>query len=138
MKESAFDGFSPDTRFFFYNLFMNDSREWFQENKGEYQEHLLHPMQNLVRSLSDTMLSIDPSLDVAPVVGRTISRIYHDARFSRNKPLFRNSMWITFKRSQKDWLDTPAFFFEINPVIYQYGMGFYKAKKPPWTCSARG
>ncbi|NPV91537.1 MAG: DUF2461 domain-containing protein [Firmicutes bacterium] len=129
MKAGEFNGFSPDTRFFLFNLVMMNSREWFEEHREEYRECLLHPLQDLVRSLAETMLSIDPELDVAPVTGRTISRIYRDTRFSRDKSIFRGSMWITFKRPRKDWQDTPGFFFEINPVTYRYGMGFYRAQK---------
>ncbi|MEW6457318.1 MAG: DUF2461 family protein [Acidobacteriota bacterium] len=35
--------------------------------------------------------------------------------------------WIVFKRPNKDWKDAPAYFFEISPDSYRYGMGFYSA-----------
>ncbi len=38
-------------------------------------------------------------------------------------------MWITFKRPGKNWRDAPAYFFEISPDSYRYGMGFYSASK---------
>ena len=37
-------------------------------------------------------------------------------------------MWITFKRSAKDWARyVPGYFLEINPTWYRYGLGFYDA-----------
>lgn len=54
---------------------------------------------------------------------------YRDTRFSKDKSLFKNVMWITFKRPGKDWRDAPAYFFEISPDSYRYGMGFYSASK---------
>jgi uncharacterized protein (TIGR02453 family) len=75
------------------------------------------------------MLTIDPRLIITPAVNKTISRIYRDTRFSRDKSLFRSSMWLTFKRSSLDWKEAPAFFFEITPEGCQYGMGFYSASK---------
>ena len=39
-------------------------------------------------------------------------------------------MWIVFKRSNKDWARyIPAYFLEIDPKSYRYGLGFYDA--PP-------
>jgi len=37
-------------------------------------------------------------------------------------------MWITFKRSAKNWARyVPGYFLEINPTWYRYGLGFYDA-----------
>jgi len=38
-------------------------------------------------------------------------------------------MWITFKRPGDGWQARPAYFFEIAPDSYRYGMGFYTAPK---------
>jgi len=100
-------------------------REWFELHKEDYREHLLYPLQYLAGELSDLMLSIDDNFGVMPK--RVISRIYRDTRFSRDKSLFKSNMWITFKRPESLWPDWPAFFFEIYPEGYRYGMGFYQA-----------
>jgi uncharacterized protein (DUF2461 family) len=37
-------------------------------------------------------------------------------------------MWIVFKRSGRDWARyIPAYFLEINPRSYRYGLGIYDA-----------
>jgi hypothetical protein len=54
------------------------------------------------------MLSIDPYFDVHPAINRTISKIYRDTRFSNDKSPFKTTMWITFKRPEKNWKDAPA------------------------------
>jgi uncharacterized protein (TIGR02453 family) len=78
--------------------------------------------------MADFMLGIDLSFEVAPAVGKAISRIYRDTRFSADKSPFRDCMWITFKRSAKDWARyVPGYFLEINPTWYRYGLGFYDA-----------
>ncbi len=71
------------------------------------------------------MLTIDPSFGIRPAVDKTISRIYRDTRFSKDKSLFKSTMWLTFKRPRKDWKDAPAYFLEISPDSYRYGMGYY-------------
>jgi uncharacterized protein (TIGR02453 family) len=88
----------------------------------------LNPFRDLVIDLTPMVLSIDAEIEVRPAVNKTIARIFRDTRFSRDKSLFRDSMWLVFKRSGKQWSTSiPAFYFEIMPDSYRYGMGFYSA-----------
>lgn len=128
-KEVSFNGFSQRTLDFLKNLRVNNNKAWFEAHRGEYQEYLLKPLQNLSADLTEFMLTIDPHFEIRPVVGKTISRIYRDTRFSKDKSPFRDTMWLTFKRPNNDWKDAPAYFFEISPESYRYGMGFYSVGK---------
>ncbi|MFQ6083392.1 MAG: DUF2461 domain-containing protein [Candidatus Aminicenantia bacterium] len=126
-KEMRFNGFSPKTLDFLRNLKANNNKIWFEQHKQDYQKYLLEPLQNLVTDLGKFMLAIDPYFEIRPAVNKTISRIYHDTRFSKDKSPYKSTMWITFKRPSKDWKDAPAYFFEISSDSYRYGMGFYSA-----------
>ncbi len=128
-NEYTFNGFTSKTLNFLQSLKANNSKGWFEAHKREYQEYLLNPLQNLVIDLTEFMLTIDPYFEIRPVVGKTMSRIYRDTRFSKDKSPFRNTMWLTFKRPNNDWKDAPAYFFEISQDSYRYGMGFYSASK---------
>lgn len=78
--------------------------------------------------LGDFMLGIDLSFEIAPAVNGTISRIYRDTRFSKDKSPFRDCLWITFKGAGKDWARwSIGYFLEINATWYRYGLGFYDA-----------
>jgi len=125
----SFRGFYPETIPFFIELKLNDSKSWYQEHKEEYKKYALEPFQRLVEDLTDTIRSIDPELDTTPSSGRSISRIYRDIRFSKDKSLYRENMWITFKRRIPDWQTTPAFFFELTPNQYRFGMGYYLVER---------
>ena len=127
--EFEFTGFFPRTLDFLKDLKSNNSKIWFDAHNQDYQVYLLDPLRNLVKEVGKFMLTIDPYLVTIPVINKTISRIYRDTRFSKDKSLFKNVMWITFKRLCKDWKDAPAYFFEISPDSYRYGMGFYSASK---------
>jgi uncharacterized protein (TIGR02453 family) len=122
-----FKGFSSATIDFLRNLSENNNKIWFEENKDSYKRLLLAPMQALVMDMNNYILSIDPSIDVTPSAGKTISRIHRDTRFSKDKSPYKDTMWITFKRPSEDWSSNPAFFFEISPNSYRYGMGFFSA-----------
>lgn len=97
-------------------------------HKSEYQNYVLQPLRNLVMDLGEFMLDIDPHFEIAPVVNKTISRIYRDTRFSRDKSPYRSTVWITFKNQNKDWTTlVSGYFFELSVNSYRYGMGFYDA-----------
>jgi uncharacterized protein (TIGR02453 family) len=117
--------FTPDTLAFLDELKAVNNKEWYIEHKAEYEAFVLFPMRSLTEKLCDFMLSIDPAFETKP--SRVISRIYRDTRFSKDKSLFRDCMWLTFKRGGKEWQNHPAFYFEISPHGYRYGMGFYEA-----------
>lgn len=125
----TFPGFSPHALAFFEELAANNRKDWFEAHRSDYEECLLAPLKALVAALADTMLAIDGELVTMPAVDKTISRIYRDTRFSRDKSPYKCRMWLTFKRYRPDWKETPCFYFEINAEGYRYGMGFYCAAK---------
>jgi uncharacterized protein (TIGR02453 family) len=126
---TAFNGFSPHALDFFANLGRNNNKAWFEAHRQEFEDYLMLPLKGLVSDLSGPMLGIDSEFVTMPAVDRTISRIYRDTRFSRDKSPYKTCLWITFKRHRTDWKDTPCYFFEITADTYRYGMGFYSATK---------
>ncbi|MEW6182629.1 MAG: DUF2461 domain-containing protein [Bacillota bacterium] len=128
-KADRFNGFLPETAEFLNDLRANNNKPWFEAHRQDYQEYLIRPLQDLVADLGGFMYAIDPLFELTPAVNKTISRIYRDTRFSRDKSPYKSAMWITFKRPGKDWKDAPAYFLEISPESYRYGMGFYGASK---------
>jgi uncharacterized protein (TIGR02453 family) len=127
-SDRSFQGFSRRTFTFLRDLGRHNDKVWFESHRAVYEEHVLQPLRRLVDALADCMLGIDLSFEVAPAVGKTISRIYRDTRFSKDKSPFRDCMWLTFKRSGPEWSRCiPGYFLEINPTWYRYGLGFYDA-----------
>lgn len=122
-----FDRFSPEALRFLKDLDLNNNKEWFEARRQHYESLILIPLRKLVMELSPLMHDIDPDLELRPVVNKTISRIYRDTRFSKDKRMFRSHMWLTFKHLGKDWHTKPSWWFEIMPEGYTYGMGFYQA-----------
>jgi uncharacterized protein (TIGR02453 family) len=125
-----FTGFSEESVLFLKNLKNNNNKAWFTEHKPEYLKFLLEPMQKLIVDLGETMFEIDPEFELTPAVDKTISRIYRDTRFSKDKSPYRSAVWISFKRREKEWQDDPAYFFEITESSYRYGMGYFLASIP--------
>ncbi|WP_145331584.1 DUF2461 domain-containing protein [Paenibacillus xylanexedens] len=129
MNRPEFQGFTEEALQFLEQVRENDSKTWYEENKPRYEKLLLDPFKQLVSGLAPDLLLIDPLFEVTPSVNKTISRLYRDTRFSKDKSLYRSTMWFTFKRPKADWLEAPSFFFEISPLSFRYGMGYYSANR---------
>ena len=117
--------FSEKTLDFLIQNRLEDSRDWFHAHKAEYREYVLRPFEQLVCALEPTLLKIDGSLITEPRVDKTISRIYRDTRFSRDKSLYRDRMWCAFMRDKRSWQGYPGFYLEITPQNFSYGCGYY-------------
>jgi len=119
--------FSEKSINFLFENRVVDSKSWFTEHRADYESLVIQPMRELVTALEPTMLSIDPLLICDPKVGRSISRIYRDTRFSRDKSTFRDVMWCVFIRDKKLYEGLPGFWFEFSPKGFRYGCGYYQA-----------
>ena len=130
-QERRFTGFPREAFQFLRNVKKHNDKHWFEAHRPQYEQYVLQPLRDLVTDLADFMLGIDLSFEVAPAVGKTISRIHRDTRFSKDKSAFRDRMWIVFKRSNKDWSRWGiGYFLEISPTWYRFGLGFYDAAPP--------
>ena len=81
-------------------------------------------MAQLTTQLEPALVKIDPGIVTEPRVGRAISRIYCDLRYSKGQ-LYRDSMWLSLKRDKHAYPFYPEFFFVITPNEYFYGCGYY-------------
>lgn len=119
--------FSKETLDFLLENRVRDSKAWFKEHDAEYRKYVLVPLQQLVVSLEAAMHKIDASLICEPKIGRSVSRIYRDTRFSKDKAIFRDVMWCVFMREKQLYGGLPGFFFELSPRVFRYGCGYYQA-----------
>lgn len=117
--------FSAQTFDFLIENRFNNSKEWFLEHKDVYNEYVLKPLTVLSVAMGDTIASMDEKIVTIPKINKTISRIYRDTRFSKDKSLFRESMWLSFKRDKKEFPHYPEFFVVLNPQMFLFGCGYY-------------
>lgn len=119
--------FSAKTLAFLEENHIRDSRVWFGEHKKEYRSYVLEPLRELVTALTPVMLELDGQFVVEPRVDKTICRIWRDTRFSHDPSLYRESMWVIFKRDKMHATNYPGAYFELSGDGFNYGCGFYNA-----------
>ena len=74
---------------FLKDLTENNNREWFQDNKEQYEaarEDMLQFTAGIIKSLSE----IDPYIDAHTDPKKCVMRIYRDIRFSKDKTPYKS------------------------------------------------
>lgn len=123
----AFEGFSAETIDFLWELRMNNSREWMEQNRERYKRVLKEPFDSLAAALAEQ----------SPAFGGremkcSVSRINRDIRFSKDKSPYRACRWVVLYDAAlqgTDWKVRPSFYFELSPEGYTHGLGMWCA--PP-------
>ena len=126
----SFNGFDKKGITFLKGIAKNNSKIWFEEHRDDYRAHLLEPMMNFFSALEPMMLKIDPQFMTNPRAGKGITRPHRDTRFSKDKTPYKSSIWLTYRRTGKDWQSSPAYYFEIMRDGYRFGLGFFIAERP--------
>lgn len=116
-----FEGFYRETLDFLWEIRFNNNREWFEENKERYKQHLYKPMRELADSVWEEMTRANGGLGL----GCHVSRICRDARRNRGKGPYKDRLWFSLRKDKEDWTGTPVFYFELRPEGYCYGLGYY-------------
>lgn len=124
--EPAVMPITPEFFSFLVENRLHDSKAWFEAHREDYNRLVLEPLRGLVREMAPVMLTIDPELITQPAVGKTISRIFRDTRFSRDKSAFREHLWISFSRGKAGRYEpVPELYLDLSPEGYSYGCGWY-------------
>ena len=124
-----FQGYSQETVDFMWGIRFNNERGWFLAHKDDYQQHLLAPTRELGQAVYDGLAAALPH---EPLILK-VSRIYRDARRLHGQGPYKDHLWFCVRTGDQDWTGRPAFYFEIAPDYYSYGMGFWAASAATMT-----
>lgn len=125
----TFAGFEPETFAFLENLAANNSKEWFEANKGDYQRAVKKPADRFRPALQEALEEI---------TGRALAskqfRINRDLRFSKDKTPYnthiRMAFWPTGTAFEGKDAQPPSFFLSIEAAHIRFGTGCMAFSKP--------
>lgn len=121
----GFSGIRPEAIWLLAENRFHDSREFYEEHKAQLKTQIVEPLRRLVEDLAPAALKIDPQIIANPMQNGCVSRIRRDNRYTRDKSLYRENMWIVLMRDKKAWDALPAFFADFSPRGTNFGMGVY-------------
>lgn len=117
-----FEGFTPKTSEFMWELAFNNERPWFLAHKEEFETLVNSPLKALANETFALTVQNNPD---KPLMLH-IARIYRDARRLHGRGPYKDHLWFSIKEDDR-LLRGPMFWFEIGAADYSYGMGFYSA-----------
>ena len=119
-----FNGFTPRTIDFMWNLRFNNRKAWFEENKEDFQQDFNIPMKALAKEVFERITTDHGDRGFI----HKVARIYRDARRVRDGEPYRCNLWFTVEKPNEEWTSAPGFWFELSPENWSYGLGYYQAK----------
>jgi uncharacterized protein (TIGR02453 family) len=94
--------FTPELFSFLRKLKRNNRREWFQEHKDEYLEHVRDPFLRFIEDIGPGLRRIHPRAIADPHPTRgSLFRIYRDTRFSADKTPYKTHVAAQFCTAPK-------------------------------------
>ena len=118
-----YNGITRDALFMLADNRFRNSKAYYDEHKEELKTKITVPMRQIAGLLSEEMLALDPMMNTIPT--KIVSRIRRDTRFTKDKSLYRENIWIMFMRDKHQWRGYPCMWFEVTPTSYSMGIGIY-------------
>ena len=111
--------FGPELFRFLEELKDHNDRDWFEANKGRYEDDLLEPALAFIEDF-------EPHLRAdARRSGGSLFRIYRDTRFSKDKTPYKTTAGIYFKHERSKELHAPGFYLHLAPGDVFAGGGIW-------------
>lgn len=118
-----YKGITRDALFLMADNRFRDSKEYYEEHKEQIKAAMTVPMRQLAEIIGTELLTVDPIMNTVP--SKMVSRVRRDTRFTHDKTLYRENMWIMFMRPKYEWHCYPCMWFEVTPREYSLGVGFF-------------
>lgn len=135
VETSTFTGFRPEAIDFLAELAQNNDRDWFQPRKADYERLLKAPMEALVVALADRFEARGLPFEADPK--RSVSRIYRDTRFAKDKSPYKTNIYARFPwvgpgsghDDSDDGAHPASAYFNVMPGESYVGGGMWRPEK---------
>lgn len=108
---------------FLRSLKRNNTRQWFDAHRDEYEATIKAPVRKLVSDLRPLLSSKLPHLEVTP---RSVYRINRDTRFSDDKTPYKTWVGCLFWDRRFKRNEGPALYLGLDPTGIAIGGGIWR------------
>jgi len=116
--------FNQETLDFLTLLKANNSRDWFNQHKSEYEAKVRSPALDFIAAAQPYLHDISLFFDAIPAkVGGSMMRPYRDTRFSKDKSPYKTNIGIQFRHQAGKDVHAPGFYLHIEPAECFLGVG---------------
>lgn len=106
--------FSQNTFRFLDELAAHNNRNWFEQNKNNYELLVRTPALQFIEAMAPALASFAPSFRAdTRKIGGSLMRVYRDTRFSRDKTPYKTNIGIQFRHQLGKDIHAPGFYLHI-------------------------
>jgi len=119
--------FTQDTFDFLSALAANNRREWFDEQKANYEALVRTPALNFISAIATDLALISPHFLALPrKAGGALMRVNRDIRFGHDKRPYKTNIGIQFRHEVGKDVHAPGFYLHIEPNDCFVGVGLWR------------
>lgn len=112
---------------FLKKLEKNNNRDWFHENKSDYEDLIRTPALDFIDDMENDLAHLSPHfLAIAKKVGGSLMRVHRDVRFGRDKSPYKTNIGIQFRHEMGRDVHAPGFYVHIEPDDCFIGVGIWR------------
>ncbi|MBR2589425.1 MAG: DUF2461 domain-containing protein [Clostridia bacterium] len=119
-----FQGITSDTLMLLEMNRFHNNKPFYEEHKAQINEGSRAQLGALTLDLADTLYEVDENILVNP---KKVSRIRRDTRFTKDKTLYRDNVWVIWSRPMEQGIMAPGLWCEVSPRGVDNGVGFWRA-----------
>jgi len=109
-----FGGFSKEGLKFLNKIIANNSKEWLDANRPEYEKVIVNPNKAYVEEMGEHLQILVPTINAIPNTNKSLFRIYRDARFHLNDPI-KTRIGIIFWQGGGHRMQSSSFYMHYDP-----------------------
>lgn len=118
--------FTKEAMSFLKKIKNNNNRDWFHENKSEYEDLIRTPALNFIDDMENDLDHISPHfLAIAKKVGGSLMRVHRDVRFGKDKSPYKTNIGIQFRHERGKDVHAPGFYLHVEPGNCFIGAGIW-------------
>jgi uncharacterized protein (TIGR02453 family) len=119
--------FTTEGMFFLTKLSQNNNRDWFHENKSDYEDLIRTPALNFIDDMEDDLNYLSPHfLALSKKVGGSLMRVHRDVRFGKDKSPYKTNIGIQFRHEMGKDVHAPGFYLHVEPNECFVGVGIWR------------
>ncbi|MEZ6095821.1 MAG: DUF2461 domain-containing protein [Pirellulaceae bacterium] len=118
--------FTQKTFSFLKSLSKNNNREWFNENKEQYETLVREPALTFISDCGPKLEKCSPMFRAeAKKVGGSLMRVFRDTRFSKDKTPYKTNVGIHFRHEMGKDVHCPGYYVHLQPGQCFLGVGIW-------------
>ena len=125
-----FSGFPREYFSFFDRLKKNNSKQWFEKHRGEYDEFVMHPAREFVTGMGKKLRRIAPEVNAIPKINKSLFKINRDVRFGKDKSPYKTYMGIWLWEGEGKRMESSGFYLHVENKNMLIGVGVKMFPKP--------